>query len=208
MKRHITPYLLIFILILILSGGTYYITQKYTSTNTPGTASVYTATPIRTIIAKPVSTDTTYAIGLMNGSCVVVVLNSNGYPNSSLSYAGHFNASYDCVRTLSNTGNTATLLNLSGTSITTSSSTAYFRDTATLAILEAKLITLGTLDQKEPSGTFTLATFNAIKKLQSKNSIPATGYLDAATLKILDRVPFSKKMLGGKNITQITIPQK
>lgn len=104
MKKHITPYLLIFILILILSGGTFYITQQYNLTqgNDASSASFYQTSAIKNNLAKPVTIEYSYNIQLMHGSCVVIAHDRAGniLPHP-YSYHGKLNPSYDCVPYLS-----------------------------------------------------------------------------------------------------------
>lgn len=196
MKKHITPYLLVFLLILVLAGGTFYMTKKYNLVKNSGdAASLYNAGPL---IAPGY-----YFLDLNtgNGKCVRGTYNDDGTPIAV--FQGSWAAATGECRlaiTAPNTNNNLNSMSIrvtstgGSTTINATSGEDYFKNGVSMQFLQLKLVKAGVLSSEKLTGAFNIETFTAIKSFQSKNNLPATGYIDSATMKLLNDISFVKSV--------------
>lgn len=186
MKKHITPYLLILLLILVLAGGAFYLTRKSGTMSPVGGASVFNGTPI---IAPGY-----YFIDLNggNGKCWRGIYEDDGTPVAV--YSGTWAAGTgECRLAIQAPHNNNINIAYSGgtTSVTVRTGEEYFTDSVGMQFLQLKLMQSGVLDASKVTGTYTPDTFLALKAFQKKNGLPETGYPNAATVEALNKVTFT-----------------
>lgn len=197
MKKHLTPYLIVFIFILLLSTTLFFITQKNTSLNEFVQASIY-RTP-----TQPIDNRHYIDQSLDGGGCVRKIWQDNGAYSW---YVGHWNGSGECMA-IANKSRTTQSFVIPKTPTANPNDTSYALRLGILD-LQIKLNQLGFLTESSIDGLLSEPTVAALKKFQSSRKLTPTGFIDQSTLQALSSVQFQKTTVSGKTIWKLPTMKK
>ena len=188
MKKYIISYVSILCLVLFLSGLTFYLVKKYNISGTHTAASIF---PQGSTVTENGYIYFDYNNG--NGTCWRGIYLDNGTPVAL--YQGTWaSGTGECrLAIIPPRNNTSIIMSSMGTTSNATATTGedYFRNELAMELLQLKLVQSGVLPTTKVTGTFTPDTFLAIKAFQTKYNLPVTGYLNTATVQVLNNISFT-----------------